>query len=187
MLGLPTQLGVIPACLLAGWLRSGRSLERWANLRPACKHCGSATSFAYVFAAFMVIDIGMLPLTPMLTLHHVCCLLGHAFAIFAIPMRFAYYLAGVCAFEVGSASANLLEAIVPARGLARQRRAWVHVTIMTLSNALALAASVSWTRDSRRSLAAKMFAVGATSCFCVMREREALLVALEAGPIGEVS
>ncbi len=103
---MPTQVLVFPPAFVLARRRS-RSMKHWCAEWARTQGGEWSWLFAYVFPAFLLIDFAITHVRPMLTLHHITCLVGHYVGTFAVREAFPYYFAGVVALELGSAGCNL--------------------------------------------------------------------------------
>ncbi len=106
---------------------------------PACWFGGEFghALFAYVFAAYLILDSMMVKLDTLYQVHHVGCLIGHSIIMMHIPQTFSTYFAGVVTLELGSGTMNHY-LMWPNR----PGGAALYAIAMTVSNACGLA--ITW-------------------------------------------
>lgn len=119
-LSIPTQWLVLPLC----WILNTPTTQRL---------------FIYIFALYMITDFVVTPLSKLLMLHHVFCLLGHGIVVLVLPSTFPIYFAGVVSLEVGSGFYNLF-CLRPDV----QWRAVSYAISMTVSNIIAVVLGYRW-------------------------------------------
>jgi hypothetical protein len=100
---------------------------QWALL-PYLRSYGGPlgeAAFIYIFALYMICDMLLVPISRLILLHHIFCLLGHALVVFWLSSGFATYFAGVVALEIGSGAMNAF--------LLRQNRCSSAIYLLTMS------------------------------------------------------
>jgi len=151
--GLPTQAVILPLqlCLSGGEASTV-----------------SAAAFRYVFPSYMLLDFALLKVEPLLTCHHLACLLGHWVVCSFTPEGFSTYFAGVVSLEAGSACLNFYWLSPEVRW-----RGWFCLVGMTSSNLCAAWVLFRWVQLPLS--AATKFAMGfVTVLILVFREKEAI-------------
>ncbi|KAL3905027.1 MAG: hypothetical protein SGPRY_011066 [Prymnesium sp.] len=106
-LGVPTQLCALPLLFLGSAWEHAFQLERWSARFAEGHRSASDWAFVFVFVAFLVLDWAIVDVRFLMAVHHAACLAGHLGGTLVWPAAFAYYFAGVCALELGSASCNI--------------------------------------------------------------------------------
>ena len=167
---MPTQLVVLPAMFAlarAEHPSMRRWCEQWARKPSRCAWTGC---FLFIFAAFLLLDFVnphcVVHMRPLMVAHHAVCALGHVYAAFVTPLGLPYYFAGVVAFELGSATCN----IVCLWGAASP----VYAVGMSLSNTAALVCSTGWAKAIGPRPRSKAFGLMLSALLAMMRQREVL-------------
>eukprot|EP00940_MAST-03C_sp_MAST-3C-sp2_P003190 g3190.t1 len=156
-LGTCFQLVQLPAiCAFAWWHGTGGnvSFRRWGNRWRTKKIKGRAASaedaeglhcteaFSLIFPLFIILDwvlIGVRVVPPLISAHHIVCLVGHLMVVKGGPPDvFPYYLLGVSALEVGGGFTNLLDLLTPEPSVERAQLGKITVMVMSVSNLLGL-------------------------------------------------
>ena len=119
-LSTPTQWAVLPAC----WMIDTPTSERF---------------FVYTFALYMLVNFVITPLSKLLLLHHVFCLVGHFVVVLMLPATLPVYFAGVVTLELGSGFYNMFCLRPDVRW-----RVIAYAVGMSASNAAALAICIRW-------------------------------------------
>jgi len=127
--------------------------------------------FILIFGGFLLYDFVVLDIRPALAVHHVVCLLGHAYVVVFVGSRdaaFYWYFAGVVALEAGSAACNAW-CLWPSHSLP------IYVVGMTASNAASIACVRRWALGTAASRRARVISVTVTVLLICVRQWLAMI------------
>ena len=147
-LKLIAQNLVLPGSMAAALHEHGWSIQRWCSHAKVNGLCNSALLCAYVFVAFLVLDLWYAVLFPgimrmLMVQHHIVCLLGHAYALICCPrLTQPYFLCAITFLELGSSSANFFFLFLGTPYAAHG--ALIYSVGMTLTHLAALTLTVLW-------------------------------------------
>ncbi|EOD10254.1 hypothetical protein EMIHUDRAFT_446964 [Emiliania huxleyi CCMP1516] len=167
-----TQIMVLPAIFLLSLACANYSISGWVDTASSTWFTANGQRFwdwcfFYVFGGYMVEDLIVFRLGPMLLLHHIGCLAGLMFAFVVCPAGWPYFSAGAVAFEFGSALLNLYCLYPHSRYVL-----WAYASSMTCSNAAAgLCCAAMVLSQPSAAIGAKAFSATLTGTFILLRQK----------------